>query len=184
MILVGALAVGALAFYSPDDEYPDVKEGDDPGEGGGDPRPATTGERNALDKARSYLSWMRFSEQGLYDQLEYDGFTEAEARYGVANCGADWQEQADKAAKSYLASSHMGPAQLRYQLRDFEKFTAAQTEKAMQSLGDVDWQYHADLRAEHYSGTFSQSKAATYEDLVREGFTEDQARKAVDKAYE
>ena len=38
----------------------------------------------------------------MIEQLEYSGFTTAEATHGVDNCGADWNEQAVKSAKSYL----------------------------------------------------------------------------------
>ena len=55
---------------------------------------ATIGQKNALDKAHSYLSFTAFSYTGLIDQLEYEGFTKEEATYGADNCGADWNEQA------------------------------------------------------------------------------------------
>ncbi len=63
---------------------------------------ATTGERNALKKAQSYLDFSAFSRDGLIGQLEYEGFSNSEATYGADNVGADWNEQALKKAKSYL----------------------------------------------------------------------------------
>ncbi|MCG7632138.1 Ltp family lipoprotein [Gordonia McavH-238-E] len=39
----------------------------------------------AVKKARDYRSMMAFSRQGLIEQLEYDGFTPAQAVYGVDN---------------------------------------------------------------------------------------------------
>lgn len=62
----------------------------------------TTGMKNALKKAESYLSIMAFSRQGLIDQLEFDGFTYSEAAYAVDACGADWNQQAVKRAENYL----------------------------------------------------------------------------------
>lgn len=62
----------------------------------------TTGERNALEKAKSYLATMPFSYSGLIEQLEYVGYSKSEAAYGADNCGANWNEQAAKKAKSYL----------------------------------------------------------------------------------
>ena len=56
----------------------------------------------ALKQAKSDLKSSSFSYVGLIDQLEYSGFTTAEAKYGTDNCGADWMEQAAKQAKSYL----------------------------------------------------------------------------------
>lgn len=62
----------------------------------------TSGMKNALKKAESYLQIMAFSRQGLIDQLEYDGFTYSEAAYAADECGADWYQQAVKKAESYL----------------------------------------------------------------------------------
>lgn len=57
---------------------------------------ATLGESNALDSAMSYLNFMAFSKEGLIYQLEYEGYSNEEAKYAVKNCGADWNEQALK----------------------------------------------------------------------------------------
>ena len=45
---------------------------------------------------------MPFSYTGLIEQLEFDKFTHEQAVYGVDQCGADWNAQAAKKAKSYL----------------------------------------------------------------------------------
>jgi hypothetical protein len=45
---------------------------------------------------------MAYSYSGLIKQLEYEQFTAEEAKYGADNCGADWNEQAAKKARSYL----------------------------------------------------------------------------------
>jgi hypothetical protein len=37
--------------------------------------------------AKQYLKTMPFSRAGLIDQLEYEGFTSAQARYGVKKAG-------------------------------------------------------------------------------------------------
>ena len=42
---------------------------------------ATTGQKNALQKAHSYLAYTAFSYNGLVDQLEFEGFTHDEALY-------------------------------------------------------------------------------------------------------
>lgn len=63
----------------------------------------TAGESNALKKAYQYLNVMAFSRTGLIAQLEYDGFTTAEATYAVDNCGTDWNEQAASKAGQYLS---------------------------------------------------------------------------------
>ena len=87
----------------------------------------TSGEKNALSKARSYLDYSAFSYSSLVEQLKYEGFTESEAKYGADHCGADWYEQAVKKAKEYLAYSSFSRSHLIEQL-EYEGFTAAQAE--------------------------------------------------------
>lgn len=41
--------------------------------------------KNALGKAKSYLEFSHFSDQGLYEQLIYEKFTESEAQYAIDN---------------------------------------------------------------------------------------------------
>ena len=55
-----------------------------------------TGKKQALGKAVSYLESSAFSKERLYDQLIYEKFTENEARYGVNNIKANWNDQAVK----------------------------------------------------------------------------------------
>ena len=88
---------------------------------------ATRGELNALDRALSYLRSSAFSYEGLIDQLEYEGFTHAEAVYGADHCGADWKEQAVKSAKSYLSHMSFSKDGLIDQL-EYEGFTRAEAE--------------------------------------------------------
>lgn len=89
------------------------------------PRPATTGERNALEKAHIYLSIMPFSYSGLVEQLEYEGYTHSEATYAADHCGADWYEQAAKKAQDYLDIMSFSRSGLIDQL-EYEGFTYEQ----------------------------------------------------------
>lgn len=66
------------------------------------PATATVGQKNALAKAKQYLSVMAYSYDGLIKQLEYEKFSHEDSVYGADNCGADWNEQAAKKAKNYL----------------------------------------------------------------------------------
>lgn len=86
---------------------------------------ATTGEKNALQKANKYLDSMPFSYSGLIKQLEYEGYTTSEATYGADNCGADWNEQAAKMAKRYLKTMPFSRQELIDQL-EYEGFTHSQ----------------------------------------------------------
>lgn len=92
---------------------------------GGDESNLTTGQKNALKKALSYLSHSAFSRSGLIEQLEFEGFTTEEATYAVDNSGADWNEQAVKLAASYLSHSAFSRQRLIEQL-EYEGFTHEQ----------------------------------------------------------
>ena len=83
---------------------------------------ASSGERNALQKAKDYLDFMHFSYEGLTEQLEFEGFSHSEAIYGAEHCGADWYEQAFGKAKDYLEFMSFSFDGLVEQL-EFEGFT-------------------------------------------------------------
>ncbi len=84
---------------------------------------ATVGERMALASAKNYLRVGAFSKKGLMNQLEFEGYTTAEATYAVNNCGANWKEQAAKSAKNYLKIMSFSRQGLLDQL-EFEGFTS------------------------------------------------------------
>ena len=83
------------------------------------------GHKNALRSANNYLQFMAFSYQGLIEQLEYEGYSTAEATYAADNCGADWYEQAAKKAKSYLNFMGFSKKRLVEQL-EYDGFTHEQ----------------------------------------------------------
>jgi hypothetical protein len=85
----------------------------------------STGKKNALRSAESYLDTMAFSRSGLIEQLEFEGYTNEEAVYAVDNCGANWKEQAARCAKSYLSTMAFSRSELIEQL-EFEGFTSEQ----------------------------------------------------------
>jgi len=94
----------------------------------------TVAQSNASDKAASYLSFTSFSRDGLIKQLEFDGFSAADAASGVDAQHADWNAQAVAKAKDYLnltAFSHSGLVQ---QL-EYDGFTAAQAEFGVSHAG-------------------------------------------------
>ena len=70
---------------------------------------------------------MAFSKQGLHEQLQYEGFSDSEAQYGVDNCEADWNKQAVKKAREYLSVMSFSRNGLVEQLV-FEGFTQSQAE--------------------------------------------------------
>lgn len=103
----------------------DTKTGGNTSTPGNEESNLTTGQKNALKKALSYLNLSAFSRSGLIKQLEFEGFTTEEATYAVDNSGADWNEQAVKKAASYLRLTAFSKEGLIHQL-EFEGFTHEQ----------------------------------------------------------
>jgi hypothetical protein len=95
---------------------------------------ATLGEQNALGSALSYLNYSSFSYEGLIGQLEFEGYSTAEATYAVDNCGADWNEQAAQKAQEYLDYSSFSRSELIGQL-EFEGFTNEQAVYGVTAVG-------------------------------------------------
>lgn len=94
----------------------------------------TMGQRNALAKAKEYLSVTAFSHRGLVEQLEYEGYSRAEATYGADNCGANWNEQAAKKAKEYLDIMAFSRSGLIEQL-EYDGFTNSQAVYGVEANG-------------------------------------------------
>lgn len=94
----------------------------------------TMGQKNALEQAKSYLSIMPFSRSGLIDQLEFEGYSTADATFAVDNCGANWNEQAALKAQSYLDIMSFSRQGLIDQLI-FEGFTATEAEYGVSAVG-------------------------------------------------
>lgn len=82
----------------------------------------TQGKKNALKMASEYLNLKGFSYSSLVEQLEYEGFSSAEAKYAADNCGADWNEQAARKATEYLNLKSFSRSGLIEQL-EYEGFT-------------------------------------------------------------
>lgn len=133
----------------------------------------TTGEKNALKKAKSYLKHSSFSHDGLVNQLEYEKFSYAESLFAADNCGANWNEQALKKAKSYLKSSSFSLEGLIEQL-EYEKFTPDQAAFGVMNCG-ADWNVQAAKKAASYMKSLSLSKERLLEQLKYEKFTDTQA---------
>ena len=140
----------------------------------------TLGQKNALDKAYSYLDFKAFSYTGLIDQLEFEGFTTEEATFAVDNCGADWNEQALLSAINYLDLMAFSYTGLIDQL-EFEGFTTEQATYGADNC-NADWNEQAAKKAQDYLDFMSFSKEGLLEQLEYEGFTHEQALYGASKA--
>lgn len=94
----------------------------------------TVSQENALDKAESYLSFAAFSRSGLIKQLEFEGFSTADATFAVDTVTVDWMVQAEKKAESYMEFSSFSRSSLINQL-EFEGFTSEQAEHGANFVG-------------------------------------------------
>jgi colicin import membrane protein len=99
-----------------------------------EPKSATVSQENAVAKAESYLEFTAFSKKGLIEQLEFEGFSNADAAFAVDNISVDWNEQAVKKAKSYLDFSSFSRQGLIDQL-EFEGFTTEQATHGANQVG-------------------------------------------------
>lgn len=104
------------------------------GNNGNNSTGTTTGQKNALAKAKQYLNLMPFSRSGLIKQLEFDKYSTEDATFAADNCGADWNEQAAKKAQSYISLMSFSRQGLIDQLK-FDGFTQAQAEYGVSAVG-------------------------------------------------
>jgi hypothetical protein len=95
---------------------------------------ATAGQDNARRAAENYLDTMPFSRSGLIKQLQYEGYSRADAAYGVEAVSPDWNEQAARAAQHYLDTMPFSRSSLIHQLK-YEGFTPAQAVYGVNQTG-------------------------------------------------
>jgi hypothetical protein len=95
---------------------------------------ATPGQDNASRKATEYLQYGAFSRSGLVSQLKYEGFTTAQAVYGVTATHANWSKEAWLKAKEYLKFDAFSRSGLIAQLK-YEGFTLGQATYGVNRTG-------------------------------------------------
>lgn len=96
----------------------------------------TVSQQQARISAENYLEHVGgFSRTGLINQLEYEGFSEADATWAVDSLGVDWMEQAAIKAASYMETvGGFSRSELIDQL-EYEGFTTAEAEHGASSVG-------------------------------------------------
>lgn len=94
----------------------------------------TASQSQARGMASDYIDTMAFSKKGLIKQLEFEGFSKADATYGANAIDVDWNEQAALAAQNYLDLMSFSRSGLIDQLI-FEGYTPAQAEFGVKSVG-------------------------------------------------
>jgi len=154
----------------------------------------TVSQENARESAESYLSFSAFSRSGLIDQLEFEGFSKADATAAVDSIDVDWNEQAAKSAENYLEFSSFSRSGLVDQL-EFEGFTSSQAEYGVSvafgeagagggeegSGGDNSvTRQNAIESAESYLSFSAFSRSGLIDQLEFEGYSNSDATYAVD----
>ena len=94
----------------------------------------TISQQNARREASSYLEYTSFSRSGLIEQLEYEGFSEGDATFGVDALDVDWNAQAAKKAAEYLEYSSFSRSGLVDQLI-YEGFSPEQADYGASTTG-------------------------------------------------
>ncbi|MBM7631747.1 Ltp family lipoprotein [Geomicrobium sediminis] len=94
----------------------------------------TPSQQNAVSMAQDYLAFTAFSESGLIEQLEFEGFGNEDATYAVDKIDVDWQEQAVIMAQDYLDFSSFSRSGLIEQL-EFEGFSNDYATNAVDEVG-------------------------------------------------
>lgn len=101
-------------------------------------RIGSVAQQNAYRSAVSYLDLTGFSRSGLIGQLEFEGFSAADAEFAIARLeaegGVDWNAEAAESAASYLDLTSFSRAGLVDQLL-FEGFTQEQAEYGVSTTG-------------------------------------------------
>lgn len=94
----------------------------------------TIGQSNAVSKAKSYLDYTSFSRTGLIQQLEFEGFSVADATFAVDHVSPDWNAQAAAKAADYLDYTSFSRQGLIDQLV-FEGFSLTEAEFGVAAVG-------------------------------------------------
>lgn len=94
----------------------------------------TTGQQNAAREAMSLLDSEIFSQRGLIEHLELEGYSTEDATAAVDYLIVDWNDQAERCAEDYLRFIPFTREQLIDQLR-FEGFTQEQAEHGVAAAG-------------------------------------------------
>jgi hypothetical protein len=85
------------------------------------------GQQNALRSAEDYIDYTSFSRKGLIQQLEFEGYSSADATWAVDQLSVDWNQQAALKGAEYLDYTSFSRQGFVDQLV-FEGFTAAEAE--------------------------------------------------------
>lgn len=96
---------------------------------------ASREQKNALQKAKDYLSFTSFSKSGLYNQLIYEKYPDDAAQFAIDNIEVDWNAQALNKAEDYLSFTAFSDQGLYDQLI-YEGFSQEEAQYAIDNLAE------------------------------------------------
>ena len=140
--------------------------------------PETVSQSNAVRSAKNYINVMPFSKLGLISQLEYEGYSNADATYAVGKISVNWNEQALKKAKNYLDTMPFSRQGLIDQLK-YEKFTNSEAVYGTDQT-NTNWNNQAAKKVQDYLDIMPFSRQGLIDQLKYEGYTNSQAIYGVD----
>jgi hypothetical protein len=94
----------------------------------------TMGQQQAVSKGEDYLDMAGFSRKGLIEQLVFEGFSKAEAKFAADHIAPNWKKEAAEKAQDYIDMSSFSRKGLIDQL-EFEGFTEAQAKYGAKAVG-------------------------------------------------
>lgn len=97
-------------------------------------KPISAEQRNAIRSAEDYLNGQSFSRKGLIGQLQYEGYSAANATAAVDSLRIDWNAQAVLVAQNYLDGQAFSRKGLIAQL-EYEGFSHAQAVHGVDGAG-------------------------------------------------
>jgi hypothetical protein len=133
----------------------------------------TENQKRARLDAKTYFESSWFSRVGMIDQLVFDGFSKADAAYGVDALGVDWAKEAEGTADAEIRSDWFSRQGL-IDVLVYQGFTDAEATAAVDALG-VDWFEEAAGKALDYLEYDFYTYEELVDQLIYDGFTEEEA---------
>lgn len=138
----------------------------------------TASQTQAVKLAEQYLGYSSFSRSGLIEQLEYEGFSNSDAKFGADYIDVDWRKQGAAKAEEYLDYSAFSKSGLIEQL-EYEGFSNSDAKYGTEKL-KADWNEQAAAKAQEYLDYSAFSRSGLIDQLEFEGFTHQQAEYGAD----
>lgn len=147
-------------------------------------QPATSSETENQERARldakTYYESSWFSRTGMIEQLEFDGFSNEDATYGVDALGIDWGQEAIGTADSAISSEWFSRQGLIDHLV-YQGFTDTEAISAVDAIG-VDWFQEAAGKALDYLDYDFYTYEELVDQLIYDGFTSEEAEYGASEA--